>query len=234
MHHSTPIQILFANFTHNPKLIEKKPTKLQNPVQRGLLPFITNILPTKEALVREAMQAWEVIKIFSDSSAIKGNVGATAILTRAGQLHHTLHYHLRPDSEHMVHKAELIGILLAVHLVQTKANAKVSITIGVDNQAALGSSNMELNNLAHNMAREIIRQCNILKKGIVHKAHQITLQWTVGHKGIPGNELTDLEAKKAAEGLTSDKHTLPCFLRCKLTINPSAVKQKHDVDLKNK
>ena len=35
----------------------------------------------------------------------------------------------------------------------------------------------------------------------------------------------DLEAKKAAEGLTSDKHTLPCFLRCNLTINPSTIKQ---------
>ena len=145
-----------------------------------------------------------------------------------------LHYHLGPDSEHTVHKAELVGILLAVHLIQTEANAKVSITIEVDNQAALGSFNMELNNLAHNMAREIIRQGNILKKGRGHKAHQITLQWTAGDEGIPGNELADLEAKKAAEGLTSDKHMLPHFLRCKLTINPSAVKQKHDMDLKNK
>ena len=55
MHHSTPIQILFANFTHDPKLIKKKPTKSQNPAQRGLLPFVTNIPPTKEASVREAM-----------------------------------------------------------------------------------------------------------------------------------------------------------------------------------
>ena len=77
----------------------------------------------------------------------------------------------------------------------------------MDNQAALGSFNMELNNLAHNVAREIIRQGNILKKGRGGKACQITLQWTAGHEGIPGNELVDLEAKKAAEGLTSDKHT---------------------------
>ena len=104
----------------------------------------------------------------------------------------------------------------------------------MDNQAALGSFNTELNNLAHNVAREIIRQGNILKKGRGCKACQITLQWTAGHEGIPGNELMDLEAKKAAEGLTSDKHTLPCFLRHKLTINPSTIKQKHDVDLKNK
>ena len=110
----------------------------------------------------------------------------------------------------------------------------MSITIGVDNQAALGSFNTELNNLAHNVAREIIRQGNILKKGRGCKACQITLQWTAGHEGIPGSELMDLEAKKAAEGLTSDKHTLPCFLRHKLTINPSTIKQKHDVDLKNK
>ena len=115
-----------------------------------------------------------------------------------------------------------------------RISPKVSITIWVDNQAALGSFSTELNNPAHNVAREIIRQGNILKKCRGRKAHQITLQWTAGHEGIPGNELADLEAKKAAEGLTSDKHTLPRFLRCKLTINPSAVKQKNDVDLKNK
>ena len=87
MHHSTPIQILFANFAHDPRLIEKKPTKPQNPTQRGLLPFVTNIPPTKEALVREAIQSQKVIKIFMDSSAIGGNVGAAAILTHTGQLH---------------------------------------------------------------------------------------------------------------------------------------------------
>ena len=172
--------------------------------------------------------------IFSDSSAIGGNVGATAILNHAGQLHQMLHYHLGPDSEHMVHEAELIGVFLAVHLIQTKENAKVSITIGVDNQAALGLFNMELNNPAHNIAREIIGQGNILKKGRGCKAHQITLQWTAGHEGILGNELADLEVKKAADGLTSDKCMLPCFLRHKLTTNPSTVKQKHDADLKNK
>ena len=117
MCHSTPIQILFANFAHDPKLIKKKPTKPQNPVQRGSLPFVTNIPPTKEASVREAMQSQEVIKIFMDGSSIGGNVGATAILTHTGQPHQMLHFHLGPDGEHTVHEAELVGILLAVHLI---------------------------------------------------------------------------------------------------------------------
>ena len=155
---------MFANFTHNPKLIKKKPTKPWNPAQRGSLPFTTNIPPSKEASVREEMQAQEVIKIFLDGSAIRGKVEAAAILTHVGQPHQMLHYHLGPDGEHTVHKAELIGILLAVYLIQTEANSKVSITIWADNQVALGLFSMELNNPAHNVVREIVRQGNILKK----------------------------------------------------------------------
>jgi hypothetical protein len=47
-----------------------------------------------------------------------------------------------------------------------------------------------------------------------------------------GNEAADEEAKKAAKGLSSDKRTLPPYLRKELLINPSALKQKHNEQLK--
>ena len=53
------------------------------------------------------------------------------------------------------------------------------------------------------------------------------------HEGIIGNETIDREAKKAAEGLTSDKPLLPPFLKKPLLTNPSAVKRAYNNTLQN-
>jgi hypothetical protein len=60
----------------------------------------------------------------------------------------------------------------------------------------------------------------------------LTLRWTAGHTGIIGNERADTEAKAAAAGTTTDKSLLPSFLRRKLTINPAALKRKHNKTIK--
>lgn len=49
-----------------------------------------------------------------------------------------------------------------------------------------------------------------------------------------GNEAADKEARRAAEGKTSDKSSLPPYLRKPLPTNPSAVKRAHHVKLKKK
>lgn len=78
---------------------------------------------------------------------------------------------------------------------------------------------------AHYTAREALRLGNRIWKHIRSKDFSLTLQWTAGHSGIPGNELVDREAKRAAEGL-------PVILRHKLTINPSAVKHSCNSKIK--
>ncbi len=61
----------------------------------------------------------KIIKVYSDGSSCGGKVGAAATLTRGGVPLRS-HYHLGPDSEHTVHEAELIGILLALQLIKTE------------------------------------------------------------------------------------------------------------------
>jgi hypothetical protein len=50
--------------------------------------------------------------------------------------------------------------------------------------------------------------------------------WKSKSAGIAGNEKADKEAKRAAEGDTSNTEELPCFLRKPLRISTSATKQK--------
>ena len=172
-----------------------------------------------------------VIKVYSDGSAIKGKVGAAALLTCKDHTQRILHYHLGPKGKHTVHKAKLIGILLAIQLVKMECAISTPIVIGADNQAALAAFTLDLKSPAHSIAREILHQATCLQKHKGHKKHPLVLQWTAGHIGILGNERADEEAKRAVGGKTSDKSLLPSFLRCTLTINPSAIKQEHNKEI---
>lgn len=78
-------------------------------------------------------------------------------------------------------------------------HSRVSIVIGVDNQAALEGFKSELNGPAHSIAREILNQIGKLRWHSNDKKQLITLRWTARHEGIPGNDLADTEAKRAAE-----------------------------------
>ena len=85
----------------------------------------------------------------------------------------------------------------------------VPIAIGADNQAALGAFTTDLRSPAHSITREIIQQATFLQNQPGCRRHPLVLCWTAGHEGIPGNKRADKEAKCTAEGLTSDKSSLP-------------------------
>ena len=61
------------------------------------------------------------------------------------------------------------------------------------------------------------------------KKFSLTIRWTAGHAGISGNEEADEEAKKAAEGTTSDATHLPKLLRKKLKYSKSAAIQDENL-----
>ena len=49
----------------------------------------------------------------------------------------TLHYHLGSETEHTVYKAEVIAVILALHMLTTLKRKLKKVTIGTDNQAVL-------------------------------------------------------------------------------------------------
>lgn len=232
--HKTPIHGLFEQVNFNPKLVEKIPAKPRNPALIGKLPFKVSIANSKEASIQEDRHANENVKIYSDGSEYKGKVGAAAVMMRADVPQRILHYHLGTESEHTVHEAELIGILLAMHLIKSERRKNNSFAIGTDNQAALEAFHSNMRKPAHNAAREALRQGTMLQKRARGKNYSLILRWTTGHAGIPGNEIADIEAKKAAEGRSSDKKALPKYLKHALTINPSAIQKSSNKAIKQR
>ena len=232
--HRSPLHALFGPTNFDPAVTKKIPAKPLNPALIGKLPFTISIASSKEASKAEDRHAQETIRIYTDRSSHNGKVGAAAILIQPNGPHKTLHYHLGPDKEHTVHEAELIGILLALHMILTERHRNCTIAIGTDNQAALEAFNSNLRGPAQHVAREALRLGNALKKRTRGKRYALTLRWSAGHAGIPGNELADKEAKRAATGTTSDKKLLPTYLRRPLLINPSAVTQHKNTEIKQR
>ena len=146
-----------------------------------------------------------------------------------------LHLHLGSETEHTVHEAELVGLLLAMHLIKTEKRRNTTCMIAVDNQASLKAFDSDLRKPGHHLAREALRLANQLQK---HKRKnkrknkpkpkfKLTLRWTAGHVGIAGNKKADREAKKAASVFSSQAKLLPPYLRKPLCSNPSALKREH-------
>ncbi|KAG8870013.1 hypothetical protein FRB98_002007, partial [Tulasnella sp. 332] len=75
------------------------------------------------------------IKVFSDGSGLNGHIGAAAITT--GPTNTTLRYYLGRDSAHTIFEAELVGILLALHIIAHCPPRTRSALIALDNQAAI-------------------------------------------------------------------------------------------------
>ena len=230
--HRGPIHNLARTYNIDARKVEKIPTAARNPSKTGKLPFQISIPADKDASAQEAANASEEIQVYSDGSAHGGKVGAAAILSRRNRPDRILHFHLGQESEHTVHEAELVGLLLAMHLVHTEKRSNTSCMIAVDNQATLKAFDSDLRKPGHHLAREALRLANQLQKRKNKRKFKLTLRWSAGHVGIEGNEKADIEAKKAASKLSSQVNLLPPYLRRPLCSNPSALRREYNDKLK--
>jgi ribonuclease HI len=232
--HKSPLNFLMAKYGYDTKHIEKIPATARNPADRGKLPFKISITEDREESIREAENAQEEVQVYADGSAVNGKVGTAAILLHIGKPPHVLHTHLGPESEHTVHEAELVGILQRLELIKTEKRANKACMLGVDNQAAIKAFKSNLRSPGHHLAREALRIAEQIQKRKKKTKYALMIRWTAGHKGIEGNEAVDMEAKKAAEGLSSEKHLLSTYLRKPLLSNPAAIKRMYHDMLKNR
>lgn len=254
--HKSPLHQLFYTAGVDPT---DDPIKQITPTQRKLHyrpSFNTHMAESREEACDLAIQQDDrlPIKVYCDGSGYEGGIGAAAVLYKGDRVHKTLRYYLGASEDHMVYEAEIVGVMLAFHLLTELATTTVfgnlPLLIGLDNQAtiqALGNQRAHpgayLLDQVHGLAERTQSRQDTLRKARtrrnkgqreenVRKARtrgvcDVEIRWVPGHEGFAPNEKADKEAKKAAQKHTSRKERLPTYLRCgPLPASIAARKQK--------
>ena len=108
------------------------PTKLN-----AIPPMMTHIASTKMEALEEHRTLTSKTRIYTNGSCTDGKVGAAAVLYVDNQQVSTLQYHLGSAEEHTVFEAEMVGLILAAHLLANSNESTLPATILDDNQAAI-------------------------------------------------------------------------------------------------
>ena len=230
--HRTPMHTLTGIFGTDPSKMERIPPVRTHPKKRGLQAVSLDIPPSKEDSKRADTNAIEQIKVYSDGSAHDGKVGAAAILKREGKPDRILKLHLGSTEQHTVYEAELVGMIMGLHLIKTEKGSKTKCVLNVDNQAAIVAIKSEMKKSGQHLAANVLQLAKQLLNRRTNRNFRLTFRWSAGHIGIQGNEDADEAAKAAADGESSDRKDLPSYLRKELGHSLSAVRQTRNEQLK--
>ena len=130
-----------------------------------------------------------------------------------------LQFRLGKMSYHTVFEGELVGMLLALHLLARQRGVH-SVLITLDNQAAMTALQNNIPQASHYLLDHIHDMILCLKRK--HCCLHIHLEWVPGHRGVGGNEPADCKAKAAVEGLSSMATELPLLLHHHLPASMAA------------
>ena len=145
-----------------------------------------------------------------------------------------LRYHLGTAKQHTIYEAELVGLVLSLHLINTEKRSRKSCAIGLDNTVVLQSLQSELTNPGHHIAAEVLRIAKHLQRRNGNVNYSLKIRWTAGHMGIRGNEKADREAKRTAQGQSSARKSLPKYLRKTLPQSISTLRQANNKERNEK
>ena len=97
------------------------------------------------------------IKVYSDGSVHDGKVGAAAILRREGKSDRVMKLHLGTTEQHTVYEAELVGMIMGLHLIKTERRSKTKCVLNIDNQAAIVAIKSEMKRLGQHLAASVLQ-----------------------------------------------------------------------------
>jgi len=170
--------------------------------RRWTLPAKIDIADNRDdAIERIEKEYFNHTLVFSDGSGYKDMVGAAATATDENGHVFSRRKHLGSIDEHTVYEAEVVGIALAVDIIQEmQATGKIAILL--DNQSAITS----MTKRKHHSGQHLVETAQSLICDLVstHPDIELTIIWVPGHEGVEGNEAADAAAKEAAEGISTD------------------------------
>jgi ribonuclease HI len=187
------------------------------------------------------------VSLYCDGSGFEDGIGASAVLYINKIEQKSLRYFLGPSTEHTVYEGELVGLSLALHLLNSLSFQLHSHTvIGTDNQAAIRALNNQRSHPAHYLLDHIHKLAESFqsKQYDMHRPTSppddprcpanLQIHWTPGHERFIPNERADALAKQAAQGSSSPKKKLPHFLRNKpLPLSISAIRQANLANIRH-
>ena len=154
------------------------------------------------------------------------------MLFKRGEGPRVLKFHLGSITHHTVYEAELVGLLLALHLLRDKRDVDQAI-VRLDNQAVLYTLKACESGPTQSIIDKIITQIEYNANTVRSEAYQLDIAWVKGHAGNKGKERADKEAKEAAAGCASRGHALTAFLTdASLPLSIAAHRQAFDKELK--
>jgi ribonuclease HI len=237
--HRSPLHNLFHTTGVKPQALETLAATRRRPNYK---PAFSTIIPSSkpDALDAAATHHNTQVTVYCDGSGCEGAIGAAAVLYTNKTEKKAIRFHLGPSEHHTVYEGELVGLLLAFHLLSSLRFKLRSYTvIGIDNQAAilaLGNQKPHpahyLLDLIHDAAENLqLFQSSLRNQGVAPNPNinprpvNLQIHWTPGHGNFPPNERADELAKQAASGTSSPNDQLPLFLRNKtLPISLTAIR----------
>jgi ribonuclease HI len=162
-------------------------------------PYRISIAATKDKAEEDHLKAAranannpDLLDIYTDGSGIEGNIGAAAY---APKIQAANHQYLGLDTTANVFTAELIAIKLAIGILDEKIHSPPNCSIYADSQADIKALEKPFRQSGQYILVKILAAIEDVK---CRKSTDLLLDWVPGHRGIPGNEKADEEAKKAA------------------------------------
>ena len=134
--------------------------------------------------------------------------------------------HLGTVDEHTVYEGEIVGTILGAELLRTERDTPRHPSIALDSSAALQASEITRPRPGHYLT-DLFHDRLEMAASAHEDMADVVMRWVPGHMDVPGNEMADEEAKKAARGESSAAASLPAGLRKSLPCSVTASKRAH-------